>query len=236
MSIIQSRYSIWLKTIAMGVVCLFLVNDFSFAVSPASAQSDRAALAPPLATNPPCFIANGIEYPYDLFNELRRRHKFLQATGDDKIRVALKTVDDGLKLAIDVPFSRVYDELLANAYDATVDRITPDSSEHARINSQLYIDGEDIVLAVTDNGKTVEFHTDEKTPLRKPREFGKHIGGVGGGGRARYPAYSAVCCENGRYGCVASVENRHTSRSSNSHIQRRVDSPATQRQVSHYYQ
>ncbi len=56
------KHGIWIKTIAMSVVFLFLVNDTVFAF----ADLNKSALAPPLATKPPCQIVRNPDGSFDL--------------------------------------------------------------------------------------------------------------------------------------------------------------------------
>jgi signal transduction histidine kinase/ubiquinone/menaquinone biosynthesis C-methylase UbiE len=66
MFIYINKCSILFKAIALAIVCLFLVNDIAFGISIPSSELNKAVLAPPLATKPPCEIVQKSDGSYDV--------------------------------------------------------------------------------------------------------------------------------------------------------------------------
>ncbi|NQU74417.1 MAG: AAA family ATPase [Candidatus Omnitrophica bacterium] len=86
------------------------------------------------------------------------------------------------------PFSRqpeghirlIYVESLYNSFDAILDKMDefPRNNYGGNITVELYSDGADVVLSITDNGKTIEFNS-EGMPKKRKRIKRKHFGGLG---------------------------------------------------------
>ena len=70
-------------------------------------------------------------------------------------------------------------EVLKNSYDAVVDKITEeglDPEEYpGKIILEAYFDGDEVVINVTDNGKTIEFTNDNKIVYHR-KSIGNHFG------------------------------------------------------------
>ena len=60
------RNSYVFKITALVVVCLFLANDIAFGISMPSSELNKSALAPPLATKPPCQIIQKSDGSFDV--------------------------------------------------------------------------------------------------------------------------------------------------------------------------
>ncbi|MBL7132116.1 MAG: hypothetical protein ISS45_12075, partial [Candidatus Omnitrophica bacterium] len=124
-------------------------------------------------------VANGVISQPNTIYEIRsditseqRRDDFRDAMQKDKIYSVLR------KYLSQNP--DVYLMCLDNAFDAIMDRMIDNSFEDftGKIVSKLYVDNRDVVIDITDNGKTVELENDS-TPKRKPRNRDIQFGGLG---------------------------------------------------------
>ncbi len=150
-----------------------------FLSTPAYADMNITAnhtLAPPLAVHPPCRIVNGIRTVFEMKpGELHRERKevFEDALKADKIHSILK---DLFRTGL------AYQVSMYNAFDAIIDKMEEFGFKgyKGEIISEFYLDDEEIVIKITDNGKTIEFESEGKPKIRE-RDIGKQFGGHGRG-------------------------------------------------------
>ena len=86
-------------------------------------------------------------------------------------------------------FKWAYDHCLVNAFDAIIDKMEERNYRNydGEIIAELYLEGNDVVLSITDNGKTIEFDNYGRPAIRT-RNRKKQHGGVG------TPGFKGVDC------------------------------------------
>ena len=131
------------------------------------------------------FIGIRCEYSIDpSLDYVERKDAFAEQVKSDQLYALFKSYLGKIpgKIGSFSSMHYAYDQILSNAFDTIVDQSDSghDKNYRGRIVSEFYIDGNDMVLAVTDNGKTVKLD-DEGMPLQRMRNTHKHIGGGGGG-------------------------------------------------------
>ncbi|MFH1189802.1 MAG: ATP-binding protein [Candidatus Omnitrophota bacterium] len=183
-----------LKIISLIIACAFTLSSVpSYAIQD---SVNDFALAPPLVIKPPCEIVNGyaitIPIPADISSEKlieyikEKTHgadlrKLLRISMDDTSSI-VKSREETARNVIEC-FIR---EVAANSYNAIIDRLVEQKSSslsfQGEINLEIFLERREVVINVIDNGKTIEFEGNGKTPKKRQRdEFYGHVGGYGFG-------------------------------------------------------
>ena len=158
-----------LRIVSIILIHAFLVSGMSFAM-----DASDFALAPPLATKSQCEIINGISAEYEIAfqtqNVIGPKDKFaddlyacelINILKNNKEHLYTVAYDDGSGLPSFIVRS-LYDmcgHLLANSFDAIVMKGNKEGFK-GKITADIYLDKEDVVITITDNGIGVKLSPD----------------------------------------------------------------------------
>ena len=125
-------------------------------------------------------IVKGIRTAYEIKADkphIKRKFEFMHDIEKDKIFELFSK----LPLQYDRPqYEEIYIMLLHNSFDAIIDKMEEDGFKgfNGKIIVELYIDKDDVVLNIIDNGKTIEFVSNGIPKIRE-RDRKKQFGGWG---------------------------------------------------------
>jgi hypothetical protein len=174
----KSKYSLLYKIITPIIIHAIILSNIAWAVP----KTDVSTLAPPTMFSPIVKRVNGFRKVISIqgkeVEDETRKVRFAREALHQKglmeyFRIGMDTSStERNRMAF------ICREVLSNSFDAIIDRIDEleeTSDFEGKIIIEAYLEGEEAVIKIIDNGKTIEFEVDGRTPIKRLRDSNRHF-------------------------------------------------------------